>query len=139
MRILFCIVIAIPKGMSGKYFLKVSSISDIVIMSKLQIETLKFVYSSCCFTIPELVLSDQLIAGTHNFRTNFFRPTKFRTNKFPDQLFFGFLTILTEKQWSDYRCFTVDFKGKIRRWVAWFLNTIVYCNYKSHDWLVCKF
>ena len=88
MRILFCIVIAIPKGMSGKYFLKVSSISDIAIMSKLQIKTLKFVYSSCCFTIPELVLSDQLIAGTHNFRTNFFRPTKFRTNKFPDQLFF---------------------------------------------------
>ena len=107
-RILFCIVIAIPKGMSGKYFLKVSSISDIAIMSKLQIKTLKFVYSSCCFTIPEFVLSDQLIAGTHNFRTNFFRPTKFRTNKFPDQLFFGFLTILTEKTWSDYRCFTVN-------------------------------
>ena len=108
MRILFCIVIAIPKGMSGKYFLKVSSISDIAIMNKLQIKTLKFVYSSCCFTIPELVLSDQLIADTHNFRTNFFRPTKFRTNKFPDQLFFGFLTILTEKTWSDYRCFTVS-------------------------------
>ena len=99
MRIMFCIVIAIPKRMSGKYFLKVSSKSDSAIMSKLQIETLKFVYSSCCFIIPELVLSDQLIPGTHNFRTNLFRPTKFRTNKFPDHLNFGFLTILTELSW----------------------------------------
>ena len=107
MRIMFCIVIAIPKRMSGKYFLKVSSKSDSAIMSKLQIETLKFVYSSCCFIIPELVFSDQLIPGTHNFRTNLFRPTKFRTNKFPDQLNFGFLTILTELSWSDDRCFTV--------------------------------
>ena len=84
-----------------------SSESNIAILCKLQIEKLKFVYSSCCFIIPELALSDQLIPGTHNFRTNLFRPTKFRTNKFPDQLNFGFLTILTELSWSDDRCFTV--------------------------------
>ena len=41
-------------------------------MSMLQIETLKFVHSSCCFTIPELVLSDQLDPDTDIFRTNFF-------------------------------------------------------------------
>ena len=107
MRIMFCIVIAIPKKMSGKYFLKVSSKSDSAIMSELQIETLKFVYSSCCFIIPELVLSDQLIPSTHNFQTNLFRPTKFRTNRFPDQLNYGFLTTLTELSWSNDRCFTV--------------------------------
>ena len=40
---MFCIAIAIPKGMSSRHFLKVPSKSDIAIISELKIETLKFV------------------------------------------------------------------------------------------------
>ena len=72
--------------MSGKHSPKVSSKSYIATMSKLQIETLKFVHNSCCFTIPELVISDQLNPVTDIFWTNFFRLTKFRTNLLPDHL-----------------------------------------------------
>ena len=86
MQIMFCIVIAIPKGMSGKHSPKVSSKSYIATTSKLQIETLKFVHNSCCFTIPELVLSDQLNPVTDIFWTNFFRLKKFRTNLLADYL-----------------------------------------------------
>ena len=64
MQITFCIVIAIPKEMNSKYFLKVSSKSEFAIMSNLQIETLKFVHSSSCITIKQLVLSDQLTPDT---------------------------------------------------------------------------
>ena len=39
MQIMFYIVIAKPKEMSSKHSLKVSSKSDVAIMSKLQIET----------------------------------------------------------------------------------------------------
>ena len=42
MQILFWIVIATPKEMLSKHFLKVSAKSDIAIMSKLKIEPLKF-------------------------------------------------------------------------------------------------
>ena len=100
MRIIFCIVIAIPKEMSGKCFLKVSSKSDIAIMSILQIETLKFLHSSFCFTIPELVLLDQLTPDTNIFRTNLIRLSKFRTLKTPDHLDFGKMTILTVSRGS---------------------------------------
>ena len=73
MRIIFCIVFTTVKGMNGKKFLKVSSksLSDIGFISKLQIETLNFVHSSCCFTILELDLSDQLNPDTNIFWTNF--------------------------------------------------------------------
>ena len=64
MHIMFCFVIAIPKGMFAQHSLKVSYKLDITIRSKLHIEKLKFVHSSCCFTIPELVLSDQLSPNT---------------------------------------------------------------------------
>ena len=77
MQIMFCIVIAIPKEMFGKHSLKVSSKTDISILRRLQIETLKFVqlHSSCCFTIQELVLSEQLNPDADIFQTNLFRPT----------------------------------------------------------------
>ena len=88
-------MIAIPKGMSGKHSPKVSSKSYIATMSKLQIETLKFVHNSCCFTIPELVLSDQLNPNTDIFWTNFFRLTKFRTNLLPDHFKFGKIPKIT--------------------------------------------
>ena len=64
MRTMFCIVIERPKGMSAKHSLKVSFKSNIAIMRKLQIETLKFAHSSRCFIIPDLVLSDQLTPDT---------------------------------------------------------------------------
>ena len=89
------VVIAIPKEMPGKHFLKVSSKSDIAIMSKLQIETLKFVHSSCYFTILKLVLSDHLNLGTNIFPTNLFQPTKFRTNVLPNHFKFGKITKLS--------------------------------------------
>ena len=60
------------------------------------------------FQNPELELSDQQIPGTHKFRTNIFRPTKFRTNKLPNQLISGFFAILTDLFWSGVWCFTVD-------------------------------
>ena len=59
MQIMFFIVIVIPKEMSEKHSLKISSKSDIAIISKLKIDILKFFLCSCS-TIPELVLSDQL-------------------------------------------------------------------------------
>ena len=59
------------------------------------------------FRNPELELSDQQIPGTHKFRTNIFRPTKFRTNKLPNQLISGFFAILTDLFWSGVWCFTV--------------------------------
>ena len=76
-------------------------------MCKLQIETLKFVLSSCCFTISELVLSDQLNPDTNIFWTNLFRPTKFRANQSPNHLKFGKITKLLVLIWSGVRCFTV--------------------------------
>ena len=68
------VLIAIP--MSGKHSLKVLSRSDIAIMGRLQIETLKFVHSSCCFTIPELVLSDQLNPDTKCYLSGQLIPAK---------------------------------------------------------------
>ena len=76
----------------GMHFLDASFKSDHAIMSKLQIEALKFVYSSCCFTMPELVLSDQLTPDSNVFRINLFPPTKFQTLKTPDHLEFGKMT-----------------------------------------------
>ena len=70
MQIVFCISIAIPKGTSGEHSLRVLFKSDMAIMSKLHVEKLKFVHSSSCLTIPELVLSDQLNPDTHTFRTS---------------------------------------------------------------------
>ena len=93
--------------MPSKHFLKVSSKSDIAIMSKLKIETLKFVHSSCCLTIPELVLSDQLTPDTHIFWTNLLRPTKFLTLKTPDHQHFGMLTKLTVSRRSGVESFIV--------------------------------
>ena len=73
----------------GKHFPKVSSKLDVAIMSKLQIElgALKFVRMYCCFTISELVVSNQLIPDNHKsiFWTNLFRPIKFWTNLSPNQ------------------------------------------------------
>ena len=65
-HVLYCVYDS--KG-NGKKFLKVSSksLSDIGFTSKLQIETLNFVHSSCCLTILELVLSDQLNPDTNIF------------------------------------------------------------------------
>ena len=105
-QILFCIVILIPKGMSGKHSLKVPSKLDIVITNKLQIETLKFVHNSCCFTVPELVLSDQLNPDNNIFRTNLLRTTKFRTNLLPNHFKSGKITKLPVLIWSGVRCFT---------------------------------
>ena len=83
MQILFCIVIVIPEGISGKHSLKVSSISDNEIMSKLvQIEAVQIVPSSCCFTIPELVLSAQFDPETNIFQL-------IPTNKVTDQFITG--------------------------------------------------
>ena len=45
--------------------------SDNAVMNKLQIETLKFVHSSCCSTISELVLSGQLTLILISFRPTY--------------------------------------------------------------------
>ena len=55
--VLYC-----ERNVSGKQSLKVSSESDIAIISKRLKETLKFFHISCCFNIPELVLSKFLTA-----------------------------------------------------------------------------
>ena len=107
MQIMFCVVIAVPKEMSGKLSLKVSSKSGIAIMSKLEIKILKFVNSSCCYTIPELVLLDQLNPDTDIFWTNLFRPKKFRTNLLPDHFKLGKISKLLVLFWSRVQCFTV--------------------------------
>ena len=52
MQILFCIVIAMAKVMSGKHFLRFLSKSDTVITSR--IKNLEIL------AVPELILSDQL-------------------------------------------------------------------------------
>ena len=78
MLILFCIVIAILKGMSGQHFLKFH---------------------------PNL--ASQLWVHTHIFRTNLFWPTKFSTNLLPNHFKFGKITKLPVLIWSKVQCFTV--------------------------------
>ena len=65
------------------------------IMSKLQIETLKSVHSSCCFTILDI------------FWTNLFRPTKFRTSLLLYHFRLGKITNWPVLIWSGPRRFTV--------------------------------
>ena len=67
------------KSVLFKHFLKVLSKSDITIMNncKLQIEILKFVHSSCCFTISELVFSDQLTPTRISFGPTYSRQQSF--------------------------------------------------------------
>ena len=115
MLIWFCFAIAIPKGISGNHSLNVSSKSDIVIISRLQLETLKFDHSSCCFTVPKLVLSDQLNPDTNICRTNLL----------PNHFNFEKITKLPILIWSGVRYFTVVSKRYHR--VEKIIETAIYC------------